>query len=226
MRKCRSGRGWPETAQRSRQRATKKPPFGGLSGNPLPGEDAKVGLLVASFYFPRVGVFRALPRRQARVCSCIGLPGIAHLILFRVPQVRSHTASGRFRVVVAAGSAFCVHRPQYWRRLGPPFAGRSPARDSHGCEAFASQSNIRRPRRMPSRIFRRQGAVDRWTNREKDFGVLAQVDSKFSPRRRRATCANRSAAAGESVDWRSAAPGRPLSTVARRVSLPESQDWF
>lgn len=51
-----------------------KPPFGGFPGF----EDAKVGLLVSFFWlFSRYVVFQPRVCIQARICSCIGLPGIA-----------------------------------------------------------------------------------------------------------------------------------------------------
>ena len=56
----------------------RKPPYGGF----LIFEDAKVGLLVSFFWlFFRYATSRPHIYIQARICSCIGLPGIALLIL-------------------------------------------------------------------------------------------------------------------------------------------------
>ena len=101
----------------------RKPPFGGFPET----EDARVGLLVACVRpLFRQPASRSRRGGQARICSCIGLPGIAPPIvsefLGNVPiAIRSAVAS-----VIAAGSASCIHRPQYWQRLGPLFAGRLP----------------------------------------------------------------------------------------------------
>jgi hypothetical protein len=57
---------------------TKKAADGGF----LNIEDAKVGLLVSFFWlFPVPPSLRLVSRVQTRICSCIGLPGIALLIL-------------------------------------------------------------------------------------------------------------------------------------------------
>jgi hypothetical protein len=51
-------------------------------GSFLKIEDAKVGLLVSFFrFFPVSPSLRLASRVKTRICSCIGLPGIALLIL-------------------------------------------------------------------------------------------------------------------------------------------------
>jgi hypothetical protein len=56
----------------------KKPPMAAFKES----EDAKVGLLVSFFRFFSVPpTLRPASRVQTRICSCIGLPGIALLIL-------------------------------------------------------------------------------------------------------------------------------------------------
>ena len=73
----------------------KKPPCGGF----FKCEDTKVGLLVAVFLlFSRCAIFRPHTCFQARICSCIGLPGIAPLILSEFLKNVPFTPSIGFRV--------------------------------------------------------------------------------------------------------------------------------
>lgn len=119
-------------------------------------EDAKVGLLVSCFRFSSgYPTLRPGIQFQTRFCSCIGLPGIAPSIRSEFLDVFPPIPAIHFRFSLSSsGSASCVHRPQHWQRLGPPFAGRLPTGEPADVEAFASALNLT-PFTVITKSFRR-----------------------------------------------------------------------
>ena len=127
------------TYYKGHRKNKKKPPCGGF----FKFEDAKVGLLVSFLAF-----------LQIRNLSTTYLNPSSNLFLyratwhstpdsFRVPRECSCNSTDLLSLLdFAPGSASCVHRPQHWRRLGPPFAGRLSTSELVGVEAFASRCNV------------------------------------------------------------------------------------
>ena len=84
-------------------------------GLPFQFEDAKVGLLVpSSWFFPGPPSSRLASRFQTRICSCIGLPGIALSGSFPSSPARSHCSVDPLALFAfPTGSAFASTAPDY-----------------------------------------------------------------------------------------------------------------
>ena len=177
---------WP-THRRHIVRRQKKATFRWLCGN----RGCKGRLLVAcvrpSFRRPAL---RSRRGGQARICSCIGLPGIALPIssefLGNVPLAIQSAVASRYR------GRFCLlHPPPPILAKARTFIRRAVAdRMSVGNEAFASRSNIRRFGKSQNRLRFANCRQNSGCRLLSSFPALLQVESEVPKAIVAQTCAN------------------------------------